>query len=57
MKIVQIQVTAQTAVLVKHLRATWVQMMTDKIRNPLASMSESQERIRKTIVEIMSQKA
>jgi hypothetical protein len=52
---VQIRVAAQTAVLVKQLRAAWLQMMIDKIRKPLDPMSEAQERIRGTIVEIMSE--
>jgi hypothetical protein len=53
---VQVRVAAQTAVLVKKLRAAWLQMMIDKIRKPLDPMSEAQERIRGTIVEIMTEK-
>lgn len=49
----QIKVAAQTAVLVKKLRAAWVTLMDDKVLCPSAPLTETQQRILDAIISLV----
>ena len=54
---VQVKAAAQTAVLVKKLRAAWVHMMDARVKSPLKPFSDKQNEILATIVELIMDSA